>query len=214
MADEATRPPPSLALIADGFTDAERAERVRMAVEGGVRWVHLRDHAASSDVFDALAQVLAEELRRVSNDVLITVNGRLATAIKLDMGIHLGRHGPSVEEARRRLESGMLIGKSVHDLNEGKAAKQAAVDYCFFSPIFPTRSKPGHEGVGLQALRIISAALPQLPVLALGGIRPENVRACLNSGAYGVAVLSGILDARDPALAAAAYRAALQTGDV
>ena len=83
------------------------------------------------------------------------------------------------------------------------------VDYLFYSPIFETNSKPDTQGVGLGHLSIFCDALADVPVYALGGITPENCSACLDAGAQGVAVLSGILQAHSVAKAVAAYKKAL-----
>ena len=72
------------------------------------------------------------------------------------------------------------------------------VDYLFFSPIFPTLSKPGQVGIGLHVLDAFCAAAEPVPVFALGGITPSNLSECLQAGAWGAAVLSSILDADRP----------------
>lgn len=201
--------PPRLALIADRFTEPSVAERVLTAVEAGVPWVHLRDHEAPGAAFASAAQSLVERIRALSEGVRVSVNTRLAVAKKLNAGLHLGTRGPSVEAARSRLGSEALIGFSAHDERESAAAVEAGVQYLFFSPIFPTESKPGHPGLGLETLCAYCKAFPEMPVLALGGITPERVLACRRAGAHGVAVLSGILHAGDPAAAVHAYLDAL-----
>ncbi len=88
----------------------------------------------------------------------------------------------------------LIVGYSVHDLAEAELAVAAGSRYVTFSPVFPTASKPGHPGAGLNALRLICAALP-LPVFALGGITAANAGAVLAAGAHGIASIS--LFARD-----------------
>ena len=202
-------PPPRLVLIAEGFTQSAKAERIEAAVEAGVAWVHLRDHAAPADVFEQAAEALARRLRAIRPDVRVSVNGRLAVARRLGLGLHTGRRGPDVRAARQALGADALIGFSAHGLDEGRQALAAGADYLFYSPIFLTMSKPGQCGVGVGALAACCSALAPAPVFALGGITPARVGACLEAGAHGVAVLSGILAADDPAQAAQAYREAL-----
>ena len=192
---------PRLALIADRFTDAEQGARTVEAVAAGVRWVHLRDHAAPASRFSASAVALVDRLRAVRPDVRISVNTRAAIAGPLGLGVHVGRRGPAPEAARRRYGADVLIGYSAHTAEAGVRAAEAGADYLFFSPVFETPSKPGRAGAGLDALAVCCRAAP-CPVFALGGVTPEQVRRCLDAGAYGVAVLSGILAARDPAGAA------------
>jgi thiamine-phosphate pyrophosphorylase len=96
-------------------------------------------------------------------------------------------------------------------LDEALQAKRDGVDYLVFSPVFPTSSKPDHPGAGLMALRAVCERAAPLPVMALGGVTPEGTGDCLDTGASGVAVLSGILAAADPPQAVRAYLRALNT---
>jgi len=115
--------------------------------------------------------------------------------------LRAGKRGPDVAEAKK---SGALTGFSAHDQDEAQRAAHDDADYVSFSPVFPTTSKPDHPSAGLAALRNVCAGV-SIPVLALGGLTPERVAGCLDAGAHGVAVLSGILHADDPAGATAKY---------
>jgi thiamine-phosphate pyrophosphorylase len=192
---------PRLVLIAEGFTRREVADRVVMAMEAGVTWVHLRDHEAGGELFERAARELAGLL---SDDVLLSVNARLPVATALGTGFHTGARGPGVSEARAAIGAGLPVGYSAHTIEEGRAAAAAGADYLFFSPVYPTSSKPGHPGAGLDALRDFCGSVPDLPVFALGGVTPDRVAECVDAGAHGVAVLSGILAA--PNIAAAVIR--------
>ena len=198
-------PLPRLILIADGFTQPATAARAEGAVQGGVRWVHLRDHAASENDFKTMACTLASRLCNAAPDVRVSVNARLTVAERLSVGFHTGTAGPDVGAARQALGEKAWVGFSAHGVGEGQRALAAGADYLFFSPIFPTTSKPGHDGVGVQALAAFCEAVAPVPVFALGGVTPARVAACLEASAYGVAVRSGILAAENPAEAARAY---------
>lgn len=200
--------PARLALIADGFTEPDRADRVLAAVQAGIRWVHLRDHDAGRDAFDRAARRLIRRVWAISDTIGISVNTQLDVAASLGVHLHLGRRGPSVDAARQQLGADVLIGYSAHDVVEVQGDRLSEADYLFFSPVFPTPSKPDHPGTGVAALEAFCAAASR-PVLALGGITPERVPTCRAAGAYGVAVLSGIMNAPAPQAAARAYLRAL-----
>jgi thiamine-phosphate pyrophosphorylase len=206
------RPLPRLALIADRFTDTDRAETVLDAVDAGVRWVHLRDHDASHDVFVDRARTLAERIRAESDAALISVNTHVSLAASLGDGVHLGWRGPSVEEARDVLGPNAWIGFSAHENLDAEGDRARGVDYYFFSPVYPTPSKPDHPGTGIGALRAFCRTA-DVPVLALGGVTPSRVSACRTAGAHGVAVLSGIMEVETPAAATRAYLRALSNVD-
>ena len=198
-------PYPRLALIADGFTEKERADRAVTAVQAGVRWVHLRDHQVGPNAFETAARDLTARLRAVADDVTVTVNTRLAVADALGTGVHLGWRGPSVDEARTLLGEEVLIGYSAHDEIGLEGDRAPNVDYYFFSPVYATDSKPDQPPAGIPALRSLCQTAAPTPTVALGGITPERVAACREAGAEGVAVLSGIMEAEVPVAATRAY---------
>ncbi len=201
---------PRLILIGDGFTDEADSEAIVEAVRGGVRWVHLRDHHVRTNGVELAAPSLIARIREVAVDAAVSFNGRLETARHLALHYHARTHPDAVAEARRRLEPSAIIGFSAHGVDEAAAAVDAGADYVLFSPIYPTASKPDADPVGLDALRACAEHLGRTPVFALGGITPDNARDCLDAGAYGIAVLSGILQAEDVESAAAAYVGALR----
>lgn len=203
-------PLPSLCLIAEGFLELSVANTVSAAVAAGVGWVQLRAHEASYDAFAYAAKELTGRLRGIRPDVLISINSRLDVARDLEAAFHTGVHGPRVDGVRMQVG---LIGASVHSIEEAKSAVEEGADYLVFSPVFATRSKPGAEPAGLQALSAVVSAAAPVPVIALGGIETANARACIRAGAHGIAVLSGILASSDVESAVAAYLAALPSPD-
>ena len=203
---------PRLILIGDGFTREAMADAIVEAVRGGVRWVHLRDHAARTDAFELVVPTLTSRIRSEAVDAAVSINGRLSVAQHLSLHYHARTHPDAVAEARRELGPRAVVGFSAHGLAGAEAAVAAGADYVLLSPIFPTPTKPDATGIGLDALHACAEALGDAPVYALGGITPENALACLDAGAYGVAVLSGILHADDPRAAAARYLAAIGGG--
>jgi thiamine monophosphate synthase len=114
---------------------------------------------------------------------------------------YAGIHCP---EARQELTG---VGASVHSLDALRRAEAAGTAFAVFSPVFDPSTKRV-RGVGLEALRVV-ASTARVPVLALGGVTPERVRACLGAGAFGVAVASGVFLAREPMAAARRYMAGL-----
>lgn len=105
------------------------------------------------------------------------------------------------------LGPGLALGLSTHAHDD--PASWGGAHYLFHGPLRATPSKAGRLApIGLEGLRAAVAAAP-CPVLALGGVRAEDVAGALGVGAHGVAVRAGLLGARDPAAATAAFLAAL-----
>jgi thiamine-phosphate diphosphorylase len=97
----------------------------------------------------------------------------------------------------------------VHDPAGAIQAERDGADFVLLGNVYDTGSKPGQPGGGTDLIVEVVRAC-RLPVIAIGGITPERVAAVLEAGAYGVAVLSGILAASDPGAAASRYRAVLE----
>lgn len=174
---------------------------VRRALEGGVRAVQLREKDLSAAELLPLAGELRSLTREFGAHLLINDRVDVALATGAD-GVHLGGHSLPAADARRLLGPDNLIGVSTHRIEEIRTAEESGADFVTFGPVWFTPSKaPYGEPVGLAQLREACAATA-LPVFALGGVRPERVPQALAAGAAGVALISAILAASDPAAAA------------
>ena len=128
------------------------------------------------------------------------VNDRLDVALAVPAaGVQLGR-GSLPVSAARAFEHRWWIGKSVHDLAEAQTAKAEGADYLVAGPVYATATHPDQPPLGLEVLRAIAAL--DLPVIAIGGVTPERVRALRTAGAYGVAAIRAFWDAAEPRAAA------------
>lgn len=198
----AGRPIPRLLLVASGFAagrleldaDAIRQRAVAL-VEAGVPWVSLRDHDAPDALFRTRAVALADALRRVRPDLVLSVHGRLDVARDLGAGLHAGRRGATVAEA---VAAGLAgpVGASAHSATAALRAAKAGADYVTVSPIFATRTHPEAVPAGVDLVRL-AAERAGVPVLALGGMTPPRARIAAHVGAYGVAAISSLLFAWD-----------------
>jgi thiamine-phosphate pyrophosphorylase len=193
---------PRLLLVADGFAAgrpgmeaAEVRDIVRASVEAGVAWVLLRDHGASGEGFEREATRLVDELRSIEPSIIISLGRYADLAHELGTGVHTGREGPSVEAAREKVGLVQPVGYSAHSVEEAAAEARHGADYILLGPVYATKSHPGWPALGTGVLAEAAEAAGHVPVYALGGVTPENAPACRECGAYGVAVLSGILDA-------------------
>ena len=190
---------PRVILIADQFTEESTRAKALDAVESGIMWVHLRDHVADDASFNEQARSIQQ---KVDSQTVLTINRRLAVADALGMHFHTSALGPGIAEARKVLGKDRVVGFSAHSREEAVMASEQGADYITYSPIFPTKSKEGHPGHGLERLRDVCDAVAPLPVFALGGITSERVASCKTAGAYGVAVISGILGTADTPMSA------------
>jgi thiamine-phosphate pyrophosphorylase len=170
---------------------------VARAVRGGVDCVQVREKGRPArEVFEAVREVL----EAVGGAARVVVNDRVDVAVAAGAhGVHLAASSLPPAAARLLLprQTGWILGVSVHSLEEARVAAEAGADYVTFGHVFPTGSKPGVPSRGLEALAEVVQAVP-VPVLAIGGIGPDNVREVLATGCAGVAVIRAILNAPDP----------------
>jgi thiamine-phosphate pyrophosphorylase len=185
------------------------AEVVRLAVRGGVTAVQLREKSLGASRF--LEEV--RELQRVlaGTGVPLFVNDRVDVALAAGAdGVHVGQDDLPAADARRLIGPAMLLGVSVATPDEARAALAAGADYVSVSPVFLTPTKPDAEfAVGLEGVARVRSAAGDAPVLAIGGINAGNARAVVAAGSDGVAVVSAVMSAPDPAAAAADLRRAV-----
>ncbi|MEK7815994.1 MAG: thiamine phosphate synthase [Pseudomonadota bacterium] len=187
------------------YLDAARlAPAVEAAIAGGARVVQYRDkrHDAASRVRQALD--LAAICRR--HGVLFLVNDDvvLAEAAGAD-GVHLGRGDMPLSEARRRLGAEKIIGVSCYnELERALAAERTGADYVAFGSFFPSRTKPQAVRATPDLLRAAKQRL-HIPVVAIGGITPENGAVLIEAGADMLAVIEGVFAQPDVSAAAKRY---------
>jgi thiamine-phosphate pyrophosphorylase len=127
----------------------------------------------------------------------IVVNDRADVALAADAdGVHLPSYGPATRDVRSVAPSYWTIGRSVHSVGECEAER--AADYLLYGTVFASVSKPDREAQGIDALKA-AAASTRVPVIAIGGITATRARACVDSGAAGVAGIGIFLpEGREP----------------
>ena len=184
---------------------------VRQAVAGGVTVVQLREKAASTRELVALAESLQELL--APRHVPLIIDDRVDVALAVGAaGVHLGQSDMPAARARRLLPDGRLLGVSVSTVEEARRAESDGADYLGVSPIYATPTKTDTPpAVGLAGLRALRAAT-RVPLVAIGGLAAANLLPVLASGADGIAVVSAIMAADDPAAAARELRLLIERG--
>jgi len=172
------------------------AAAVRLALEGGVRAVQLRE----KDLPIREMLLLAQELRAITKEfgARLFINDRVdvARAVNAD-GVHLGHQSMPVKAVRKTVGKDMLIGVSTHSIEEAKAADSGWADFITIGPIFDTPSKARFGSpVGLYIINQLKNEL-NIPFYAIGGIKSGDIEQVMSAGASGVAVISAIMAAED-----------------
>ena len=192
-------------------TDRRRSKRpleetVRMALEGGVDAVQLRERDLSARELHELALKLRAVTRKAGAALIVNQRLDVALAAGAD-GVHLGWRSLNPAAVRKLAGEKFLIGLSCHDAPQIHSAEQTRASYALLGPIFHTPSKEGLVSpIGIGPLKeLVSAA--KIPILAIGGITPENAAQVMETGVAGIAAISALTDPEDPAAAARAFLA-------
>jgi len=206
----------SVYLVTGESLSAGRSTReiVERTIDGGVGVVQLRE----KDRTVRERYEMGREIRELCREAGVTfvVNDRVDLAQALDAdGVHLGDDDLPVPVARELLGDDAVIGRSVSTVAAAKTAANAGADYLGVGTVYRTQSKddiPEDEhGVGPDRVAAIADAV-DIPLVGIGGITAENAGEVAAAGADGVAVITAITRAEDPAAATAALGEAVAQG--
>jgi thiamine-phosphate pyrophosphorylase len=168
-------------------------EQVARLIEGGATLIQLREkHLSPREFFkDARAALMIAR----SLGVRIIINDRVDIALALQAdGVHLGQTDLPPDAARRLLGPKAVIGFSVHNVEQAKAAALLPIDYLGIGPIFPTATKKNPDPViGVEGLHRTRQVTGDIPLVAIGGITLDRKSGVLDAGADAVALISALV---------------------
>lgn len=177
---------------------------IRMALEGGCRWVQLRMKGVSYPNEDRMA--LALEAKRLcrEHDAVFIIDDDVALVKQIHAdGVHLGKNDMPISEARSILGQDFIIGGTANTFADVKAHYEAGADYIGCGPFRFTTTKRGLSPVlGLEGYRSIVEQMKaegiNLPIVAIGGITEQDVPDIMQTGVSGIAVSGAVLNADNP----------------
>ncbi len=179
-------------------------DQVEEAIVGGARLIQYRNKGRDGAARLADARGLLAVCRKHGIPLIINDDLELAAAVGAD-GVHLGRDDPDPSQARRRLGPDAIIGVSCYDeLERAREAQHAGADYAAFGSFFASTTKPRAVPAALDILRRARREL-SLPLVAIGGVTPENGGPLIAAGAHMLAVVEGVFGQPDIRAAALAY---------
>ncbi|HWR40929.1 MAG TPA: thiamine phosphate synthase [Patescibacteria group bacterium] len=171
-------------------------EVVEKMLEAGVRVIQYREKELPSGQKYRECLEIREMTRRAG--ALMIVNDDIAIAILVAAdGVHIGQDDLPLEQVRHLVGPHMLIGLSTHSRQQAIDAANRGADYIGVGPVFATATKAdAAAAIGLEGLKDIAAAV-NIPVVAIGGIKEQNVVEVLRNGADCAAIISDIVGADD-----------------
>jgi thiamine-phosphate diphosphorylase len=193
----------SLYLVTDQQLSRGRStvEVVAAAVKGGVTCVQLREKTCSTREF--ISEALALKAILQAHQIPFFINDRVDVALAVNAdGVHLGQSDMRIRDARQILKSYMKVGISAESIEDAIQAEKEGADYIGISPVFATGTKTDTAApLGLEGVQRIRKQV-SIPLVGIGGININNAAEVIDHGADGIAVVSAIISAGDPELAA------------
>ncbi|WP_221568490.1 thiazole tautomerase TenI [Alkalihalobacillus sp. TS-13] len=191
-----------LHVLSTGSQPIGTISEIAGTIHAHIDFIHIREKSwTAKEYVKAIEQMIQNGVPLEK----IIVNDRVDVAVVMKAGgVQLAQHSLEVERVRESFPL-LKIGCSVHSGKEAVKAQEAGADYVIYGHIFETDSKPGLEPRGLKQLEVLKKEV-NLPVIAIGGIKPGNMAEVLETGAAGIAVMSGVFKAEDPLGAVKMYR--------
>jgi thiamine-phosphate pyrophosphorylase len=200
----------SLYFITDstGFTEEEFLRRTEAALQGGVTFLQIREKDRSTREYIALAEKVHALTRKYN--VPLIIDDRVDVALAMDAeGVHVGQSDMPVATARRLLGEGKIIGATAKTVPQAMEAYAQGADYLGVGAIYPTTTKVKTVLTSTDTLRDICNAVP-IPANAIGGLNKDNIDVLAGIPIAGVCVVSAIMKADDPKVAAEDLKARAQ----
>lgn len=170
-------------------------EQVKQALKGGITFLQLREKKLSEGEFIKEAREMKKLAAQYQIPFVINDNIKVALEVDAD-GVHIGQDDMSVEEARKLLGEDKIIGVSVHNVKEALKAQKGGADYLGVGAVCATSTKKDANVVSKEEIKKIKEAV-DIPIVAIGGIKKDNIDALTGTGIDGVAVVSAIFGAKD-----------------
>jgi thiamine-phosphate pyrophosphorylase len=169
----------------------------RELLVGGASLLQLRAKGHPPGEIEHLARLLLPLCRDAGVPFIVNDHPEIAVAVGAD-GIHIGQDDGTLAAVREIVGPDMIVGRSTHSPEQAKAALEEGFDYIGFGPLFPTPTKLGRPGIGMENIAGVMAAVgSKIPVFCIGGVKRANLPEVLAAGAKNVVIVSDFLTADD-----------------
>lgn len=198
---------PSLYFITDStnYTEEEFLCRVEQALLGGVTLLQLREKERSTREYIALAEKVHAIAKRYRVPLIIDDRVDVALAVEAE-GVHVGASDMPVATARRLMGENKIVGATAKTVPWAREVWEQGADYLGVGAIYPTTTKVRTVLTSTDTLRDICEAVP-IPVNAIGGLNKDNIDILAGIPIAGICVVSAIMKAEDPKMAAGELKA-------
>lgn len=187
----------------ENITADEILSKTESILSIGVALFQYRNKTEDQNCKRTLAMKLQSLCKKYKTPFIINDDLKLAKEIAAD-GIHLGQHDTNIDTARKVIGNKIIGISCYNDFNRAVIAEQSGADYIAFGSFFPSSTKPDAVKADIDLIIKAKEELT-LPVVAIGGITPENGKQLINAKVDFLAVISGIYSTDDATTSTLAY---------
>ena len=178
-------------------------DSIRLALEGGCKWIQLRMKNATAEEITATAEQASRLCREAGATFILDDHVELVRQAGAD-GVHLGKNDMPINEARAILGPDAIIGGTANTIEDVEMHWRNGADYIGCGPFrFTTTKEKLSPVLGIEGYRAITGEMKargiDLPIVAIGGITADDIPAIMATGVTGIALSGTVLRAEDPA---------------
>jgi thiamine-phosphate pyrophosphorylase len=195
-----------------GYTaEADAVTKTASLLAGGADLLQLRAKHHEIATIRRVAESIIPLCRAAGVPFILNDHPELAAELGAD-GVHIGQDDGSLALSRKIIGPGKIIGRSTHSLEQARAALAEGFDYIGFGPLFPTPTKAGRPGIGLDDIAVMEQDVgSSIPAFCIGGIKRANLHQVLAAGAHRIVIVSDLLTAADVCAATKEVAATLRS---
>ncbi len=179
-----------------GYTaEADLVSTTKSLISGGADILQLRAKGYRPEQVEKFAIELLPYCQRRGIPLIINDFPEVASRVGAD-GVHIGQDDGSLQLARNIVGDTMIVGRSTHSKEQAVVALEEGFDYIGFGPLFPTPTKKGRPGIGMDDVFYVENKIgSEIPVFCIGGITRANIKTVIQAGASRLVIVSDLLTA-------------------
>ncbi len=183
-------------IVDRGYVEADQCMTVTHAlIAGGAGIIQLRAKLCDEQEVEDLAMQIVIICKDAKVPFIVNDFPEIAKRVQAD-GVHVGQDDGTLAAVRDMVGEEMMVGRSTHSVNQAKQALADGFDYIGFGPLFPTLTKKGRPGIGMENISIVEETVgSEIPVFCIGGITRSNLEVVIENGAKRVVIVSDLLTA-------------------
>ena len=175
--------------------NGEIEKAARELINGGADIIQLRAKGCEVSEIEEMALRLVPICSAAGIPFVVNDFAEVAKRVDAD-GVHIGQDDGSLSDVRKIVGDKMIVGRSTHSVEQAQQALVDGFDYIGFGPLFPTPTKKGRPGIGMENVSFVQSEVGnEIPVFCIGGIRRDNIKTVAQAGARRIVVVSDLLTA-------------------